>query len=93
MTKDTLLLALGAERLEVVKDSITIPEEREATFMMAGSGETIQIDKVVKLELRDSALCLETAKGERYWITYDLVLGLQLRSTRTSGGQGAGFAR
>jgi hypothetical protein len=93
MTKDTLLLALGAERLEIVKDNITIPEEREATFIVAGSGETIQIGKVVKIELRESVLCLESAKGERHWITYDLVLGLQLRSGKTSGGQGAGFAR
>jgi hypothetical protein len=93
MTKDTLLLALGAERLEIVKDSITVPEERDATFIVAGSGETIQVGKVVKIELRESALCLETAKGERFWITYDLVLGLQLRSAKTASGQGAGFTR
>ena len=93
MTKDTLLFALGTERLEKVGDSITVPEERDATFIVAGSGETIQVGKVVRIELRDSVLCLETAKGERFWLTYDLVLGLQLRSAKTTADHGPGFAR
>jgi hypothetical protein len=93
MTKDTLLLALGAERLANAGDSISVPEERDATFIMAGSGETIQIGKVVKIELRDAALCLETSKGERFWLGYDLVLGLQLRSAKTANEHAAGFAR
>jgi hypothetical protein len=93
MTKDTLLFALGAERLASSGDSITVPEERDATFMVAGSGETIQIGKVVRIELRDAAVCLETAKGERFWLGYDLVLGLQLRSAKTANEHGAGFAR
>ena len=93
MTKDTLLLALGAEQLANVGNSIAVPEERDATLIVAGSGETIQVGKVVKIEPRDSVLCVETAKGERFWLTYDLVLGLQLRSAKTSNGHGAGFAR
>lgn len=93
MTKDTLLSALATERLEKVGDNITVPEEREATFIVAGSGETIQVGKVVKIEPRDAALCLETAKGERFWLTYDLVLGFQLRSAKTAGDHAAGFSR
>jgi len=93
MTKDTLLFALGAERLANTGDGITVPEERDATFMVAGSGETIQIGKVVRIELHDAALCLETAKRERFWLTYELVLGLQLRSAKTANEHAAGFAR
>lgn len=93
MTKDTLLLALEAERLKAAGETITVPEEREATFIVGGHGDTIQIGKVVRIEARDSALCLETGKGERFWFTYDLVLGVQLRSAKSAKEQGAGFVR
>jgi hypothetical protein len=93
MTKETLVSALEAERLKVGGDGVAVPEGREATFMVAGSGETIQVSKVVRVELRDSVLCLETVKGERYWFTYDLVLGLCLRTTRTAKEHAAGFGR
>jgi len=94
MTKDTLLFALDAEHLKIASgESITVPEERDATFIVGGPGETIQIAKVVRIELRESALCLETAKGERFWFTYDLLLGLQLRSAKTARDSSAGFSR
>jgi hypothetical protein len=93
MTKDTLLLALDAERLKTTAETITVPEERDATFIIGGPGETIHIGKVVRIEVRDSVMCLETAKGERSWFTYDLVLGLQVRSAKSAKEQGAGFAR
>jgi hypothetical protein len=95
MTKDTLLQALQAERIETGKDdgSITVPEERDATVLIAGPGEIVQVGKVVRMEARESALCLETAKGERFWFTYDLILGLQLRAARLTKEQPAGFGR
>jgi hypothetical protein len=93
MTKDTLLLALDAERMKLAGDAITVPEERDATFIVGGPGETIQISKVVRIEPRDSALCLQTVRGERFWFTYDLILGLQLRSAKTVKDQSAGFSR
>jgi hypothetical protein len=93
MTKDTLLLALDAERLKTAGEAITVPEEREATFIIGAHGDTMQIGKVVRIEARDSVLCLENAKGERTWFTYDLVLGVQLRSAKSGKEQGAGFVR
>ena len=93
MTKETLLFALDAERLKASGESITVPEDRDATFIVGGPGETIQIGKVVRIEPRSSALCLETAKGERFWFSYDLVLGLQLRSAKSAKEQSAGFSR
>jgi len=93
MTKETLIYALGAEGLKVASDKVTIPDERDASFVVAASGETIQVGKVIKIELRDSALCLETNKGERYWFTYDLVLGMRVRAAEDTKVHGAGFAR
>ena len=93
MTKETLLHALGAEGLKVVSDGVAIPDDRDASFIVAGSGETIQVSKVIKIELRDSVLCLETTKGERFWFTYDLLLGMRVRATQDTRDHGAGFSR
>lgn len=93
MTKDTLLIALEAERLKSAGETFTVPEERDATFIVGGPGEIIQIGKVVRIEARDAALCLENAKAERFWFPYDLVLGVQMRSAKTAKESGAGFSR
>jgi hypothetical protein len=93
MTKETLVFALEAERLKAGNNGIVIPEERDVTFMVAGPGETLQVGKIVKIELRDSVLCMETAKGERYWFTYDLVLGMHLKTAQTSVEHTTGFGR
>ena len=82
MTKETLLAALEVERLKPGNDGIAVPEDRDATFLVSAPGETIQVGRVVRIETRDTSLCLETAKGERYWFTYDLVLGLRFRTAK-----------
>ena len=79
--------------MKVGSDGIVVPEDREATFMLAGPGETIQVGRVVKIEAREDSLCLETAKAERYWFSYDLVLGVRLRTAKTAKAQAAGFGR
>ena len=93
MTKETLVSVLEAERLKPGNDVIAVPEDRDATFMVASPGETIQVSKVVKIEARDTSLCLENNKGERYWFTYDLVLGVRFRSAKLAKDQTAGFGR
>jgi hypothetical protein len=93
MTKETLIAALEAEKIKIGSEGANLSEERDATFMVAGHGETIQVSKVVRVEPRDVALCLETAKGERFWFTYDLVLGLRLRSQKSPKGQTTGFGK
>jgi hypothetical protein len=93
MTKETLLSTLEMERLKPGTDGISVPEDRDATFMLAAPGETIQVGRVVKIEARDTSLCLETVKGERYWFTYDLVLGVRFRSAKLAKESTTGFGR
>jgi hypothetical protein len=93
MTKETLLSALEAERLKPSNDVVSVPEDREATFLVAAEGETLQVGRVVRIEAREGSLCLETAKGERYWFTYDLLLGLRLQAAKTARERTAGFNR
>ncbi len=96
MIKETLVQALQAEGLKVASDGVAIPEPRDASFMVAGPGETIQVAKVTKVELRENAVCLETVKAERYWFAYDLVLGLRIRGVEAAKERkerAAGFGR
>ena len=94
MTKETLLAALETEKLKPGSDGgVGVPEERDATFMVGAPSETIQVGKVVRIDALETALCLETSKGERYWFTYDLVLGMRLRSAKTTREHAAGFGR
>ncbi len=93
MTKETLLFTLEAERLKSANDVVSIPEDRDATFLVAAQGETLQVGRVVKVEARDGAICLETAKGERYWFTYDLLLGVRFQSAKNAKERSAGFGK
>lgn len=91
MTKETLLAVLEAEHLQPGQDGIAVPENRDATLLVSAPGETIQVSRVVRIEPRDTSLCLETSKGERFWFTYDLVLGLRLRNAKALKESAAGF--
>ena len=93
MTKDTLLQILKSEKLTISGDTVSVPEDREATLFISGSGETIQVPKVVKLEVSDSCLCLQTAKDDRFWFTYELLLGLRLLPAKQAKDRAAGFNR
>jgi hypothetical protein len=93
MTKETLLAALETERLKHGNDGIAVPDDRDATFLVSAPGETIQVGRVVRIEARDGALCLETSKGERFWFTYDLVLGVRIRNAKLAKDSAPGFGR
>ena len=93
MTKDTIAAALSAEGLQANQDSFTIPEEREAVFLVAAPGDVMQLNKIIRVELRDKVLSLQTIKDEHFWFTYDLVLGLRLLAAQLGKDRVAGFAK
>jgi hypothetical protein len=93
MTKDTIAAALSAEGLQASQDTFTIPEEREAVFLVAAPGDVMPVNKVIQVELRDKFLSLQTAKDEHFWFTYDLVLGLRVLAAQPGKGRLAGFAK
>ena len=93
MTKDTIVAALSAEGLQANQDTFTIPEEREAVFLVAAPGDVMQLNKIIRVELRDKVLSLQTIKDEHFWFTYDLVLGLRLLAAQLGKDRVAGFAK
>lgn len=82
MTKDTIVAALVAEGLSANQDSVAIPEEREAAFLVAAPGDVLPVNKVVRVDLRDKAISLHTVKNEHFWFSYDLILGLQILAAK-----------
>lgn len=93
MTKDTIAAALSAESLTLTQDTFTIPEEREAIFLVAAPGDVMPVNKVVRAELRDKYLCLHTVKDEHFCFTYDLILGLRVLAAKPGKERVAGFAK
>ena len=93
MTKDTISAALSAEGLSASQDGFTIPDEREATFLVAAPGDVMPLNKVVRVELRDKVLCLHTSKDDHFWFTYDLILGLRVLAAKPGKEHVAGFAK
>jgi hypothetical protein len=93
MTKDAITAALSAEGLTASQDTFTIPEEREAIFLVAAPGDVLPVNKVTRAELRDKVICLHTSKDEHFWFTYDLVLGLRVLAAKPGKERLAGFAK
>ena len=93
MTKDTIAAALSSEGLQASQDTFSIPEEREAVFLVAAPGDVMPVNKVIRVELRDKVLSLQTVKDEHFWFTYDLVLGLRLIAAKPGKERVAGFAK
>ena len=93
MTKDTIVAALSAEGLQASQDTFTIPEEREAVFLVAAPGDVMPVNKVIRVELHDKFLSLQTVRDEHFWFTYDLVLGLRVLAAQPGKERLAGFAK
>jgi hypothetical protein len=93
MTKDTIVAALVAEGLTADQDTFAIPEDREAVFLVAAPGDVLPVNRVIRVELRDKVLCLHSIKNEHFWLTYDLILGLQILASKPGKDRTAGFAK
>lgn len=93
MTREIIALALEAEGLKVGAQGVAIPDEREGTFYVGTPGDLMHVSKVVKLELREKFVTLQTSKDERYFFAYEDVLGFRLVGSTQSKERSAGFAR
>jgi hypothetical protein len=94
MTKETIALVLEAEGITSGKDGrFTVPENREAVCLIATAADVVPIERLVSLELKTQFIALENAKHERFFFTYDSVLGLRLLAGPAARERVAGFGR
>lgn len=93
MTREIISAALDAEGFKSGTHGYAIPEDREATCLVAGPGELLTVSRVTGVELRQECVVLRTAKDERFYFGYDSVLGLRVLGKAQAKERSAGFAR
>jgi hypothetical protein len=94
MTKETIVAALEAEGFKHANQAFALREEREATCFIATQGDVLPIAKLVRIEMRDKHVLLETGKNERFVFSYEDVLGFRLLGVDVKAkDRGAGFSR
>ncbi|HVR61532.1 MAG TPA: hypothetical protein VMU50_06515 [Polyangia bacterium] len=93
MTREIIVQVLESEGMKSTSGSFVVREDRDATCFVSTPGDVLPVMRIVKIELRDKSLALETAKDERFHFAYDVVLGFRFVATSTPKDRHAGFGR
>jgi hypothetical protein len=91
MTREIIMQILESEGAKGGANGFSIREDREATCFVSTPGDVLQIPRVVKVDLKEKYLSLQTTRDERYIFAYDDVLGFKLAASATKD-RTAGFA-
>jgi len=78
MTREIITQILESEAAKGSGSAFTIREDREATCFVSAPGDVLQIPRIVKIDLKDKFLSLQTAKEERFIFSYEDILGFKL---------------
>jgi hypothetical protein len=91
MTREIIVQILESEGAKGGSNGFSIREDREATCFVSAPGDLLQIPRVVKIDLKDKFVSLQTAKDERFLFAYEDVLGFKMTASSTKD-RAAGFA-
>ncbi len=83
MTRDIIVQILESEGAKGGANGFVLREDREASCFVSAPGDLLQIPRVVKIELKEKFLALQTAKEERFLFAYEDVLGFKVTVTST----------
>ena len=93
MTREIIIQVLESEGMKSVGSTFTVRDDRDATCFVSTPGDVLPVVRVVRIELKDKSLALETAKAERFHFAYEDILGFKLAETSTPKDRHAGFGR
>jgi len=94
MTREIIVSILEAEGAEAGPGGLALREDREATCFISAPGELLGVARIVRVELKDKFVVLQTAKDERFSFAYDAVLGFKVAASQHHGkDRAAGFGR
>ncbi len=93
MTREIIGLVLESEGLKGGNQGFAVPEEREATVLVSAPGDVFPVGRVVKVDLREKYIFLQTSKSEHLYFAYEDVLGLRLLPAPSARDRVAGFSR
>ena len=91
MTREIIVQILETEGAKGSANGFSIRDDREATCFVSSPGELLQIPRVVKIDLKEKFVSLQTAKEERFLFAYEDVLGFKLTAP-SSKDRTAGFS-
>jgi hypothetical protein len=73
--------------------ALIVPADSDATVFVALEGETLSIVKVARVEVAETLVYLDTAKGERYVIAAEDVRAVKIDRSETLRRGSAGFGK
>ena len=93
MTREIILSILESEGADAKGGALTLREDRDVTAFVSAPGEILNVARIVRAELKDKFIALQTAKDERFVFAYDGVLGFKFATTAAVKDRSAGFGR
>ena len=93
MTREIIVGILEAEGAEGRAGILALHEDREATCFISTPGDVMHVGRIVRVELKDRFLTLQTAKDERFSFAYEDVLGFKMIASAHLKDRHAGFSR
>lgn len=71
--------------------ALLLPEAAEASIMVGLEGETLAIARITRVEIAESLITIDTAKGDRYVVAAEDVRAVKIEREGTKRGGAAGF--
>ena len=93
MTREIIVSILESEGAQSGAGVISLREDREATCFVSTPGELLHVARILRVELKDKFITLQTAKDERFAFAYEDVLGFKLTAAAQAKERSAGFSR
>jgi hypothetical protein len=93
MTREIILSILESEAAESKGGAAILREDRDVTAFVSAPGEVLNVARIVRVELKDKFVALQTAKDERFVFAYEDVLGFKFATAATIKDRSAGFGR
>jgi hypothetical protein len=91
MTREIIMEILESEGAKGGASGFSIREDREATCFVSTPGDLLQIPRLVKIDLKEKFLSLQTNKDERFLFAYEDVLGFKIAAPQARE-RSAGFS-
>ena len=93
MTREIILSILESEGADAKGGTLTFREDREVTAFVSAPGEILNVARVVRVDLKDKYVTLQTAKDERFAFPYEAILGFKFATATNVKDRSAGFSR
>jgi hypothetical protein len=91
--KSDQLSEVFVKQLGARKDgaALLVPEAAEASILVGLEGETLAIARITRLEISETLITVDTAKGDRYVVAAEDVRAIKMERESTKRGGAAGF--